>query len=67
MLDTIGAEGVNTYIHHSDRTTLQRCLYILDRFLYDIEIKTREQSRNIKLTEIERFCAWLLVRCLTTF
>ena len=30
------------------------CL-ILERFSYDLEMKTREQNRNNKQTEIERF------------
>ena len=37
---------------------------MLERFLYDIEIKTREQNRNIKLTEIERF-DWFIERIQT--
>jgi len=32
-----------------------RCLGQLERFSYDLEIKTREQYRNNKQTEIERF------------
>ena len=31
------------------------CLKKVERFSYDIEMKTREQNRNNKLTEIERF------------
>ena len=34
---------------------------MLERFLYDLEIKTREQNRNFKLTEIERF-DWFIER-----
>ena len=41
-----GAEGVNTYIHHSDRTTLQRCLYMLERFSYDLEIKGANKTET---------------------
>ena len=37
---------------------------MLERFLYDIEIKTREQNRNIKLMEIERF-DWFFERIQT--
>ena len=44
-------------------------LLLLERFSYDLEMKTREQSRNNKRMEIERFDwlsnrykrAWLLV------
>ena len=41
----------------------------IERFSYDLELKTREQNRNNKQKEIERFdwfieriqkCAWLL-------
>ena len=34
---------------------------LLDRFSYDLEIKTREQNRNNKRTKIERF-DWLIER-----
>ena len=43
---------------------------LLERFLYDLEMKAREQNRNDKRTEIERFdwfieqtdkCAWLFI------
>ena len=43
---------------------------LLERFSYDLEMKTREQNRNNKRTEIERFDwfiertdkrAWLLI------
>ena len=37
---------------------------MLERFLYDIEIKSREQNSNIKLTEIERF-DWFIERIQT--
>ena len=30
-------------------------MFILDRFSYDLQMKTREQNRNNKQTEIERF------------
>ena len=30
-------------------------LYLIERFSYDLEIKTREQNRNRKRTEIEPF------------
>ena len=36
------------------------CL-ILQRFSYDLELKTREQNRNNKQTEIERF-DWFIER-----
>ena len=36
------------------------CL-ILERFSYDLELKTREQNRNNKQTEIERF-DWFIER-----
>jgi len=31
------------------------CFLVLERFSYDLEMKTREQNRNNKRTEIERF------------
>ena len=34
---------------------------LLERFSYDLEIKTREQNRNNKRTKIERF-DWLIER-----
>ena len=37
----------------------QYCHNVLERFLYDLEMKTREQNRNNKRTEIERF-DWLI-------
>ena len=39
------------------------CL-ILERFSYDLELKTREQNRNNKQTEIERF-DWFIERLQT--
>ena len=39
------------------------CL-ILERFSYDLEMKTREQNRNNKQTEIERF-DWFIERLQT--
>ena len=45
-------------------------IYQIERFSYDLEMKTREQNRNNKRTEIERFDwfiertdkrAWLLI------
>ena len=49
---------------------LRGSTFRLERFSYDLEMKRREQNRNNKRTEIERFdwfieriqnCAWLLV------
>ena len=46
------------------------CSLLEERFSYDLEMKTREQNRNNKRTEIERFdwfiertdkLAWLLI------
>ena len=37
---------------------------LLERFSYDLEIKTREQNRNNKRTEIERF-DWFIERTQT--
>ena len=37
---------------------------ILERFLYDLEMKTREQNRNNKRTGIERF-DWFIERIQT--
>ena len=36
-------------------------LVTLERFSYDLEMKTREQNRNNKRTEIERF-DWFIER-----
>ena len=36
----------------------------LERFSYDLEIKTREQNRNNKLTQMERF-DWFIKRIQT--
>ena len=36
----------------------------IERFLYDLEMKTREQNRNNKRTEIERF-DWFIERIQT--
>ena len=43
------------------------CLYLgkqIERFSYDLEMKKREQNRNIKRTEIERF-DWFIERIQT--
>ena len=37
---------------------------LLERFSYDLEMKTREQNRNNKRTEIERF-DWFIERTQT--
>ena len=37
---------------------------LLERFSYDLEIKTREQNRNNKRTKIERFY-WFIERIQT--
>ena len=37
---------------------------LIQRFSYDLEMKTREQNRNNKLTEIERF-DWFIERIQT--
>ena len=42
----------------------QCCLPHLERFSYDLEMKTREQNRNKKRTEIERF-DWFIERIQT--
>ena len=39
-------------------------IVFLERFSYDLEMKTREQNRNNKRTEIERF-DWLVERIQT--
>ena len=36
-------------------------LHLLERFSYDLEMKAREQNRNDKRTEIERF-DWFIER-----
>ena len=38
--------------------------YLIERFSYDLEMKTREQNRNNKRTEIERF-DWFIERIQT--
>ena len=38
--------------------------YPMERFLYDLEMKTREQNRNNERTEIERF-DWFIERIQT--
>ena len=40
------------------------CLKTVERFSYDIEMKTREQNRSNKRTEIERF-DWFIERIQT--
>ena len=45
-------------------TLSNKCLYPLGRFLFDLEMKTREQNRNDKRTEIERF-DWIIERIQT--
>ena len=37
---------------------------VIERFSYDLEMKTREQNKNSKRTEIERF-DWLIERTQT--
>ena len=49
MLDGNGCENKKD---HND------LLIMIERFSYDLEMKTREQNRNNKRTEIERF-DWL--------
>ena len=39
-------------------------LLLIERFSYDLETKTREQNRNNKRTEIERF-DWFIERIQT--
>ena len=39
-------------------------MFILDRFSYDLQMKTREQNRINKQTEIERF-DWVIKRLKT--
>ena len=39
-------------------------LVMLERFSYDLEMKTREQNRNNKRTELERF-DWFIERIQT--
>ena len=40
------------------------CIDLLERFSYDLDMKTREQNRNNKRTEIERF-DWFIERIQT--
>ena len=51
----------------SGRSTMQKVIinnFILERFSYDLEMKTREQNRNNKRTEIGRF-DWFFERIQT--
>ena len=41
------------------------CIDLLERFSYDLDMKTREQNRNNKRTEIERF-DWFIERIQTS-
>ena len=40
------------------------CFYLLERFSYDLEVKTRKQNKNNKGTEIKRF-DWFIERIQT--
>ena len=69
--DTKGNRGVCTqaktilhFIILQLRHTVQDFSLILQRFSYDLEMKTREQNRNNKRTEIERF-DWSIERIQT--
>ena len=48
----------------NQNTYLPTLSYSLERFSYDLEMKTREQNRNNKRTEIERF-DWCMKRIQT--
>ena len=43
---------------------LEYFIFMVERFSYDLEMKTREQNRNNKRTEIERF-DWCMKRIQT--
>ena len=49
---------------HRPRTDTQGTETSIERFSYDLEMKTREQNRNNKRTEIERF-DWFIERIQT--
>ena len=51
------------YVHLSPLRS-SRSFPSLERFSYDLEIKTREQNRNNKLTQMERF-DWFIKRIQT--
>ena len=42
-------------IHRKPIESVVYCFYKIERFSYDLEMKTREQNKNNKRTEIERF------------
>ena len=56
-------KGLGCYFKQFQITGLNEMLK-LERFSYDLEMKTREQNRNNKRTEIERF-DWFIKRIQT--
>ena len=46
---------------HPEPTSFSKDFSGIERFSYDLEMKTREQNRNNKRTEIERF-DWFIER-----
>ena len=56
--------NVSIVIGKVDTTKMKDKDVMLERFSYDLEMKTREQNRNNKRTEIERF-DWFIERIQT--
>ena len=48
-------------ILHQKNAKRSKAQLLIERFSYDLEMKTREQNRNNKSTEIERF-DWFIER-----
>ena len=55
---------LNVFPAQSKSSFILYSLTLLERFSYDLETKTREQNRNNKRTEIERF-DWFVERIQT--
>ena len=55
---------VTTWLHYDWYILPNIAFRTLERFSYDLEMKTREQNRNNKRTEIERF-DWFIERIQT--
>ena len=54
----------NTALYRFLTCMSQKKVSVIERFSYDLEVKTREQNRNNKRTEIERF-DWFIERIQT--
>ena len=51
-------------IHRKPIESVVYCFYKIERFSYDLEMKTREQNKNNKRAEIKRF-DWFIERIQT--